>query len=406
MSNFTDTYIKALKPANKRQEIYEGGGFGIRITPTGTKTWIYRYKINGKTDKITLGHYPTMSLASAKTKFLEYSQQRKDGKAPKVTIEEQRQKETNTVKKLVMEWYTNYAEKNRKRPLAIKQQIDADIIPTLGNISLDKIETMDITKSLDKILARGSKVHANRVLSTIKQAFKYGKNRGYFKHNPDQTPAISLRARDVGGPEKSRDRVLSMNEIKKIWHYIDNDGRQMSPQTKCALKFLLLTGVRTSELRLATWDQFNIDESLWTIPKKNTKTDVIHKIHLSSQVKALFDELREIRTSQYIIAGAVDDEPMTENVLARAVRRTHKFIGIPHWTVHDLRRTFSTHLDETLHVNPIVIEKCLAHRMPKIMAVYNKSEMLPERRDALNQWGQYIEHVVCNDNVLTLKKTA
>jgi integrase len=194
-----------------------------------------------------------------------------------------------------------------------------------------------------------------------------------------------------------------MCEIKKIWGYIDNDGRQMSPQTKCALKFLLLTGVRTFELRLATWDQFKIDESLWTIPKKNTKTDVIHKIHLSSQVKALFDELKQISTSRYIIAGAIDDEPLTENALARAVRRTHKYIGIPHWTVHDLRRTFSTHLDETLHINPIVIEKCLAHRMPKIMAVYNKSEMLPERRDALNQWGQYIENLVTNSNVVALE---
>ena len=160
------------------------------------------------------------------------------------------------------------------------------------------------------------------------------------------------------------------------------------------------------ELRLATWDQFNISESLWTIPKKNTKTDVIHKIHLSQQVRALLDELRQISSSQYVVAGAFDNEPLTENALARAARRANKYIDIPHWTIHDLRRTFSTHLDETLHINPIVIEKCLAHRMHKIMAVYNKSEMLPERRDALNQWGRYIENVVINSNVIALEQVA
>ena len=112
MSNFTDTYIKALKPTNKRREIYEGAGFGIRITTTGTKTWLYRYKMNGKTDKITLGHYPAMSLASAKAKFLELNGLRKNGKSPKLIIAHELQRQTNTVGKLINEWFLNYVLKN------------------------------------------------------------------------------------------------------------------------------------------------------------------------------------------------------------------------------------------------------------------------------------------------------
>lgn len=73
MSNFTDTYIKALKPKSKRYEEYEGGGFGIRVASTGVKTWIYRYKMNGLTEKLTLGHYPSLSLANAKKRFIELS---------------------------------------------------------------------------------------------------------------------------------------------------------------------------------------------------------------------------------------------------------------------------------------------------------------------------------------------
>lgn len=145
MSNFTDTYIKALKPTPKRYEKYEGGGFGIRVTPKGVKSWIYRYKIGGKTDKITLGHYPAMSLANAKKQFAELSGQRREGGTPKAIIEQQEQQKNNTVEKLV-------AEKFRKKPGQIRQQIHADIIPLLGKMRLDKIQTLDVAKALEQFL--------------------------------------------------------------------------------------------------------------------------------------------------------------------------------------------------------------------------------------------------------------
>jgi len=94
-----------------------------------------------------------------------------------------------------------------------------------------------------------------------------------------------------GGIEKPRERVLSLSEIKKIWVFLDDDKNQMSPQIKIAIKIILLTGVRTSELRLAKWGEFNFDNSLWIVPAANSKGGVIHKIHLSEPVKVLFDNL-------------------------------------------------------------------------------------------------------------------
>src|SRR5580704_13603024 len=101
---WTDPQIKALKPESKRYEKYiVKGGLGIRVTPAGVKTWIYRYKIDGKTEKLTIGHYPTMSLANANMRFLELSNQRREGHNPKVLIQEQeaaREKQKdNTVEK-------------------------------------------------------------------------------------------------------------------------------------------------------------------------------------------------------------------------------------------------------------------------------------------------------------------
>lgn len=392
---WTDAQIKALKPKEARYETYIiKGGLGIRVTPTGVKTWIYRYKIDGKTEKLTIGHYPPMSLHDANVEFLRLSHQRRDGVNPKELIQAQKEDEerlrNNTIKKLVLDWYEGYVEKNIKRPQTIKKQIDGDIIPLLGDKELDTLKTLDITVALDNIVARGAPVHANRVLSTLKQVFNSAVSRGRMQHNP----AACIRARDIGGTEKPRDRYLSLDEIKRLWKFLDSEQNQMALQTKNAIKIILLTGVRTAELRLATFNEFDFEQSLWTIPAEHSKTDSVMKIHLSPQVKNLLIELKKASRSHYVLSGVKANTPLTENALPRAIRRIEDRLGIPSWTAHDLRRTFATQLGETLHIEPVVIEKCLGHKMPRIMATYNKNEMLLQRKEALNQWAQFVEDLL------------
>ena len=390
MSNFTDTYIRNLKGKEKRYEEYEGAGFGIRVSPKGIKSWIYRYKIDGKTDKLTLGSYPILSLSAAKKQFLDLSDLRRSGQNPKDLIQEQLEKKSNTVEKLILPWYTGYVEKNRKKPLQIKQQIDADIIPLLGNMDLETLQAKDITKALDTIVARGAPIHANRVLSTLKQAFNYAVSRGNMQHNP----ATNIRTRDIGGLEKPRERYLSLDEVKKIWKFLDTDECKMFLQTKNAIKIIMLTGVRTGEIRLAQWSSIDFENSLWTIPPENTKGAITVKIHLTPLVKSVLTELKSINDSPFVLAGLIPNHPLDQNALPRAIRRIQDKVGIPDWTAHDLRSTFATQLGETLNVDPVVIEKCLGHKMPRIMATYNKNEMLPQRKEALEKWAQKIEGMI------------
>jgi len=192
-------------------------------------------------------------------------------------------------------------------------------------------------------------------------------------------------------------------KIKKIWLFLDSDQSHMSLHTKSAIKIILLTGVRTAELRLALWDEIDLDQSLWIIPAEHCKAGHPIKIHLSPQAKAIFCELKAASDIGYVIYGVENDTPLSESALPRAVNRIQDRIGIPHWTAHDLRRTFATLLGETLRIEPVVIEKLLGHKMPRIMATYNKNEMLPERKEALVKWGQYIENIVKSDNVLACR---
>ncbi len=118
------------------------------------------------------------------------------------------------------------------------------------------------------------------------------------------------------------------------------------------------------------------------------------KIHLSPLCKILFQQLFQEKDSQHIISNIRTGDPLSDKAIVKAVSRIQERVGIPHWTPHDLRRIFATQLGETLQIDPVVIEKCLGHKMPKIMATYNKNEMLPQHKEALEIWGEYIQNLV------------
>ena len=387
---FIDSYLKNLKSEKNWYEKTEASGLGIRVMPSGGKSWIYRFTLNGKRQKMTLGKYPAVSLKQARELLLKAQSIKEQGINPIEDQRHERSKEIYTVEKLFTDWYSSYIVKNRKRPLDIKKQIDADIIPLLGNKELDKLQPIDITRALDIIVSRGAPILANRILSSLKQAFNYAVSRG----NIQQNPAASIRARDIGGTEKPRERVLSLEEIKIIWRFLDSEQCGMSLQTKSAIKIIILTGVRTAEIRLAQWSQFDLANSVWTIPPEHNKGAITVKIYISLFTKTILQKLKEVSNSTYVLPGLVENRPLNENALPRGLKRIQGKIGIPEWTAHDLRRTFATQLGETLNIDPVVIEKCLGHKMPRIMATYNKNEMLPQRKDALDQWAQCIENVL------------
>jgi integrase len=395
-SIFTDSYIKGLKPRDKTYRETEGNGFYIRVTPQGKKAWLYRYYYTDKDHSITLGYYPAMKLAKARAAYHELFELWQSGADPKVHLAQLEEAKTNTVQKLVTSWYENYIEKERKQPQQIKQLIDADIIPLLGYVELTKLTPALVTKALDKIVKRGARVHANKVLAALKQAFSYGVRRGTLQENP----AILLQARDVGGIEKPRDRNLSTHEIKTLLSFLGGSSNRMSLQTKLAIKIILHTGIRSGELRLATWDEIDFNDSLWIIPKEHTKQNEVMRIHLTESVKKIFQELKADSNCQYVLS-AKNNKPLSLKALSRSINRIQERVGIPHWTAHDLRRSFCTQLGETLHIDPVVIEKCLGRKMPKIMATYNRNEMLVQRKEALNKWSSYLDNLL-QDNVVPL----
>src|SRR3990167_8130861 len=287
---FIDSYIKNLKSDTNWYEKTESSGLGVRVMPSGSKSWIYRYTLNGKRQKMTLGKYPAISLKQARDLFLQAQRVKEQGINPIDHQKQEKSRDIYTVEKLCTEWYNTYVAKNRKKPLQIQQQIDTNIIPLLGSKELAKLQAIDISQALDVIVTRGAPILANRILSSLKQAFNFAVSRG----NIQQNPAASIRARDIGGLEKPRERVLSLNEIRTIWHFLDSDRCQMSIQTKSAIKIIILTGVRTAEIRLSLWNNFDFTNNLWTIPPEHTKGGITVKIYLTDLTKSILEKLKVV----------------------------------------------------------------------------------------------------------------
>lgn len=213
-----------------------------------------------------------------------------------------------------------------------------------------------------------------------------------------QNPAVHIRSRDIGGIEKPRERYLSLNEIKTLWHFLDSDQHNVSMQIKNAIKIILLTGVRTGEIREAKWSEFDFKNALWTIPATRTKTNIVMRIHLCELTQNVLLELKNTFPAEFVICGSDGKSVLSDRALPKAVLRLQERLGIEQWTPHDLRRTFATQLGESLQIDPVVIEKCLGHKMPKIMATYNKNEMLPQRKEALEQWGRLMKSLISNQD--------
>ena len=397
MKRFTDKWLKSLKPSDKIQEFNAGDGFLLRVAKSGSKTFFFRYKQNGKKKFIKLGTYPDCTLENAKKKHLDAWSALKNGVDPSHSLSE-----ITTLGELAEDWFQKYVLVNRKRPDVVRQFMDADVLPSIGNLKFQQVTTRKLVLFLEQIVQRGAKVHANKILSTLKQMYNYGISKGIVDINPLQ----HTKAMDVGGKEIPRERNLSMLEVKQLWSYLDSDSHRMTQYTILAIKLLILSGCRLSEVREARWNEFNFNERLWTIPKERYKTGIEHKVYLTDLMFELLTKLKSLAGDSCFILPSTDkpkEKPLSDKALGRAILRSQGKIGIEKFTIHDLRRTFASRMADTLDIDIVVIEKLLGHKLPKIMATYQKDEMLGKRQYALEAWSDKIQMLVNNDNIVILK---
>jgi integrase len=268
--------------------------------------------------------------------------------------------------------------------------LDRDVLPVFGKLRLEEVTPERLMTLCDKLKARGAPATALHARDIVQQVFKHVNARGLKMDNPAN--AVSPSAI---GSFKPRDRALSPEEIKTFFTALQGVGTL--PTLKLALKFILLTMLRKGELIGAKWSMVNFEDATLTIPAELMKAGRAHVVYLSQQALDILVAMKTCAgTSAYLLPGRYDtDGPIAHSTLNRVIEVTLARLKkegreMASFSVHDLRRTASTHLHEAGY-NSDWIEKCLAHEQRGTRAVYNKAEYGPQRREMLQAWANMVD---------------
>ena len=396
---FTEYAIKRLRPKAVRYEVFSPGedGFGIRVSETGRKSWLTRYRRRTQLVKITHGQYPGVSLAEARARHRECRNLLHRGVDPalKFHAERQQEKEAGTVAELAKEYIEHYA-KERKRSWPEDQRILAkDILPAWRHRKVKDIIRRDIVRLLDRIKARGAPVGANRTLALLTTMFRFAVRRGIIQ----ASPCVEI---ERPAKETERERILKDHEIHAVWEKLPE--ADMAPMLRLAIKLLLITGQRRGEVAGAPWTEFNLANRVWNIPSTRTKNENPHSVPLTDLALEVLQEIHALNPeSDYLFPSLYGDKSIPHRAVTRAISNNQDVFGIPHWTAHDLRRTAATGMTEL--VDPKWVERVLNHLPPKIVRTYDRHDYMREKRQALEKWARKLKAILEGkvDKVITLR---
>ncbi len=330
----------------------------LEVMPNESKYWRLKFRYEGKEKRLALGVYPEVSLLEAREKRDKARKQLRDGLNPSEVKKENQRTEMaeahNSFESIAREWHTMKSHGwDEKYSQNIIRRLEGDIFPKIGHRPIHLITAPELLAALRKIEERGALEMAQRCRQVSGEVFRYAIATGKAERNiaADLVGALKI-------PQKKNFNRMKEMELPEFLRALEN--YQGGLQTKLALKLLVLTFVRTSEVIGARWDEFNFEKMEWRIPAERMKMKQEHIVPLSRQVLAVLEELRNLTGNYKLLFPSETNglKPMSNNTMLYAMYRMgyHKRA-----TVHGFRATASTIINESGLFDPDVIEKQLAH---------------------------------------------
>ena len=386
----TDAKVKNLKPKDKAYKVTDGGGLYVFVAKSGTRSFRYDAKLNGKRITVTLGKYPVTTLAEAREEHLQAHLKIAKGIDPRESTTDKKSfsyyalEEMNTL---------DLREATYKKRLG---RMEKYLFPVLDKKDVTEITALDILRLLKPIAESGNRETAHRLAIYCRQTFDY---------------LLSLQLTDNNPAESVKRLLPKVKEVTNFAHLTTTadlslflrsiDSFAGDYAVKQALRFMALVFLRPHNIRFLKWEYVDFESKLITYPPDQMKMNKEHKVPLSKQVLAILDDMKKLTGRyEYVFLSAksinLDKKPMSENTLNVAITRltnpdTQQAFGRGFLTSHGIRHTASTRLNE-LGFNPDVIELQLAHSpKDRIRATYNKAELLPERTTMMQEWADYLD---------------
>lgn len=376
----------------------DGDGLTVKVSKSGVMTWFFAYRLGGRETKplrLRLGNYPDMSLKVAREKRDQCRAWLAESKDPKhqLSLSTAETLKPVTVEDALRYWIKEYATENRVNVERHKAQLEKHVYPYIGALPLSQCETRYWLECFDR-MKKETPVAAGYVFQMCKQALKFCRVRRYAISNA----LDDLTIPDVGSKQEKGDRSHTDDEIGQLWQV--SQQLKFKPYYATLLRLLVVFGCRSQEVRLSTWSEWDLKKWVWTVPKEHSKGGA--KI-----VRPVPDAMRpfiEALHSQHKDSGLLLGELKDSSAVSQWGRGVWKRLGhVESWSLHDIRRTFATKLND-LGVAPHVVEQLLGHIMPGVMAVYNLSQYMPEKLEALNMWCERLELLAGeHDNVILLQ---
>ena len=402
----TDTAVRQAKPRDKDYSLADAAGLSLFVAAKGAKSWHFRFSWHGRQPRISLGTYPEISLKEARERRDHARSLVAKGVDPRsARREEKLTASTGAVKTfgvVAEEWH---AFKSPRMTAARKggatqsrMYLDKDLIPSLGKLPISDVRRSDVLSAMRRVEARGALNVARKCRSWLNEIFRFAIASGYIESNP----ASDLDIVAVKEPPEKHNPMLRLAELPAFLKTLRTfNGAEY---TRSAVRILLLTGVRTGELRFATRDQFDLDSALWTIPPTGVKQ--LQKLirgkdgakvppYLVPLSRQAVEEIRNVMelTGAYtlLLPGRSDPaKPMSDGTVNMAIKRMG-YEG--RLTGHGIRATISTALNE-MGYNEDWIEAQLSHAgSSKIRKTYNHAEYVEQRREMMQSWADYLDKV-------------
>ena len=389
----TELAVKRLSKKAKTFEVLDAGGLYLRIAPSGLKSWVFRYSFDGRQLRVTLGQWPGIGLTDARQKAAEAFQQVQQGIDPGQIIKEQKAKlkAAPTVEQLLDEFYN---EELSQKPSGDerKRLIKKDLIPAWGKRKVKDVTRRDAVLLLDKVRKRAP-IGANRLQSAMVRMFNFAAERGVI----DYSPMVGLKR----PKEKPRTRVLSNDEIKKLWTGLDLENKKIDiyRPTKLAIKLILLLGQRPGEVSDIRWSEIDEQANVWTLPPERAKNGEVNRVPLNRMALDVISQARKFSSPDcdFVFQSSYKPEQaLSRPAMGKAILR--------HWgkdeldldepfTPHDLRRTVRTRLAE-IGIPDHIAERVLGHKLQGLLAVYNQHSYDNEKRQALAKWEDRLSEIL------------
>ncbi len=405
MSGLTDTEIKRAKATEKAYSMGDGGGLYLWVKPTGGKLWRWSYRFEGKEKLMSFGKYPDVSLALARDRHAEARKLLATGVDPmaqrKIEKRVQKVSSENSFQSVYARWLEYWQEGKSPRHVdSVRRRMAADILPCLGARPIAKIEAPELVAMANAIQDRGARDIAKRALETVGQVFRYGIAHGFAMRNP----ATEIRPSDIlKSIPKTNYARIDAKELPALLRRIEvYQGKQV---TRLAMKLMVMTFVRTTELIEAKWTEFDLENARWDIPAGRMKMRTPHIVPLARQALEVLEMLRELTgKGEWLFPGDFNAaQPMSNNTILKALERMG-YKG--RMTGHGFRGLASTILHEQGYPHDH-IELQLAHAPRNaVSAAYNHALYLEPRAKMMQDWADFLERTQRGGKVLPFRGTA